>query len=100
VRQEGTPLTPATPFDCRGTSGPHFGLGAGIGAVLRATSRLDFIPRVDFRSEQLTSDDVGGCAVGLGSTASLGFGLGVAYGFDGPSSGDAGLGARPSAQTW
>lgn len=97
---QSAPLAAASPFDCSGTSGPHFGLGAGLGAIFRVTSRLDFIPRLDFRNERLTSDEVGGCATGLGSSASLSLGLGVAYGFDGPSRPSTGLAARAPAQTW
>lgn len=85
VRALGTPLEPATAFDCSGTHGPAFALGAGIGALLHLNSHLDFISRLDGRAEQLTSDVVGGCAAGVGSATSLSLGVGLAYGFDGPA---------------
>ncbi|HET9932520.1 MAG TPA: hypothetical protein VFQ35_17580 [Polyangiaceae bacterium] len=89
VRALGTPLDPATSFNCSGTSGPALGFGAGIGGVFHLNSHLDFVSRLDGHVEQLTSDVVNGCAAGVGSTASLLLGVGLAYGFDGPaSSGD------------
>lgn len=94
VRALGTPLEPATSFDCSGTSGPALAFGAGIGGVVHLNSHLDFVSRLDGHVEQLTSDVVNGCASGVGSTASLLFGVGLAYGFDGPSSGSDPYAAR------
>ena len=87
VRALGTPLEPATSFNCSGTSGPALAFGGGIGGVVHLNSRLDFVSRLDGHVEQLTSDVVNGCASGVGSTASLLLAVGLAYGFDGPTSG-------------
>jgi hypothetical protein len=80
-------LTPATSFNCSGWAGPELGLGAGLGGVVRLNSRLDVIPQLGFRDERLTSNEVDGCASGVGSTASFSAGVAVAYGFDGPKGG-------------
>jgi hypothetical protein len=101
VRGTGSPFESPVVFDCSGDHGPAFGIAAGAGLAFRLNSRLDLLSRLDAHAEQLSSDSVGGCAAGLGSATSLALGLGVAYGFDGPSGQDAPLArARSSRQTW
>lgn len=86
VRTNGSLLEPATAFDCSGTHGPAFALGAGLGGVVHLNSHLDFVGRFDGNVQQLTNDVVGGCAKGVGSAPTLSLGVGLAYGFDGPAS--------------
>jgi hypothetical protein len=100
VRQPGSPFETATAFECSGTHGPAFGIGGGAGVIFRVTSRLDLVTRFDAHGEQLTSDTVGRCAAGVGSATSLSLGLGLAYGFDGPSGQDPSSAGRGRAQTW
>ncbi|MGC4087019.1 MAG: hypothetical protein QM756_03780 [Polyangiaceae bacterium] len=84
VRVQGTPLEPATSFDCSGSAGPAMAIGAGVGGLVHLNESLDFVSRLDVHADQLTSDVVGGCAAGVGSGTSLSLGVGLAYGFDGP----------------
>jgi hypothetical protein len=101
VRQPSSPFESPSVFDCTGTHGPAFGVAGGAGLAFRLNSRLDLLGRVDAHGEQLTSDVVNGCAAGAGSATSLSFGLGVAYGFDGPSGQDEPFAhARNRHQTW
>ncbi len=86
VRSTASPLEPATPFDCAGTHGPALAIGAGLGSSVHLNSHLDLVLRVDGHSEQLTADSVAGCAAGIGSSTSLMFGAGFAYGLEMPRS--------------
>lgn len=101
VRQPSSPFATPSTFDCSGTHGPAFGLGGGAGLAIRLNTRLDLVSRFDAHGEQLTSDTVGSCAAGPGSATSLSLGLGLAYGFDGPSGRSEPFArARRGRQTW
>jgi hypothetical protein len=89
TRQLRSALEPATPFECKETRGPAFALGGGVGANVRLGQHIELVPRFDAYGEQLTSDELGGCAAGIGSVMNLMLGLGVAYGFDAPGAGNA-----------
>jgi hypothetical protein len=95
-----SPLVRAAVIDCSGTRGPALGLGGGIGGVLALSSHLDLVSELGVRAEQLSADRVGGCANGVGSTTSLGFGLGIAYGFDVATGSTQARAPVSRAQTW
>ncbi|HWA74278.1 MAG TPA: hypothetical protein VG937_18165 [Polyangiaceae bacterium] len=101
LRHTGSPFESAQTFDCSGTHGPALGIAGGAGVVFRLNSRLDLVTRLDAHGEQLTSETIGDCAAGIGSTTNLSLGLGIAYGFDGPSGQSEPFArARRGRQTW
>lgn len=106
LRQVGSDLSPPRGFACTDVDGPSLAVGAGLGASLGLGPRVRLIGRFDASAQQLTGDLVGGCAVGVGSAASLAFGLGLSYGFGGPSvasqpfAGSVRPGNGRGAQTW
>jgi hypothetical protein len=80
--RQGPALEPPRSFSC------------GLGAAFALGSSLSFVTRLDASGHQLTSDPVGACAVGIGSSTGLGLGIGLAYGFDAPGGDDPFAGAR------
>ena len=69
-------------FRCEDTAGAGLGLRAGIGAEVRLGE--GFVLSVDAVADELrlSSDPIGTCAPGAGSTAMLGARAGLAYRFD------------------
>jgi hypothetical protein len=74
--------TPASAYRCTETAGPGLGLRAGLGAEIRLGHGL-FVSLDGVIDEmQLSSDPLGTCAPGAGSTAVFGVRAGFAYRLD------------------
>ncbi len=75
-------LQPAQVFSCSDVAGPGFALGAELGGALRLARSLWLTGNLGFDGYHLTSDLVGQCVAGVGSTTALSFGGGLLYAFD------------------
>ena len=73
---------PATSFSCSESDGPGIGLGGAVGVAYRLARHVSFVSRVDATGERLSGDQLGTCADGIGSVASISGTLGLAYEFD------------------
>lgn len=104
LRQVGADLSPPRGFACTDIDGPRLAVGGGLGASLGLGPSVRLIGRFDASAHQLTGGLVGGCAVGVGSAASIAFGLGLTYGFGGSSAASESFAGTAQtdagAQTW
>lgn len=82
VRPQASPFESPRVFSCEETDGPGLALGGGVGAALGLGERLRLLGRLDADGHRLTSEAVGGCAVGVGASTSVSLGIGLVYGFD------------------
>lgn len=99
VRQAGASLDPPRSFSCNEVAGPGMAFGGGIGARFALGPRASLITRLDGNAHQLRGDVISGCALGVGSTTSVSFGLGVAYDFNPAPTGENGQNAAPASET-
>lgn len=76
-----TTWTPTT-FNCADTDGPSLGLRAGLGAEITLGNGFYFNLDAMIDELRLSSDIIGTCAPGAGSTATFGVRGGAAYRFD------------------
>ena len=74
--------TPAQAFKCSEWDGPGIGLGGAIGLSYRLSRHVSLLSRLDATGHRLSGDPLGNCAEGIGSVASVGANLGLAYEFE------------------
>jgi hypothetical protein len=87
IRAADSALAPGTTYACSEFDGPGLALGGGAGAALLLGRHVQLVARIDASAHRLEGDFLGSCAVGMGTITSVGFGLGLAYGFEtGPAS--------------
>jgi hypothetical protein len=75
-------LEPPQVFECSDSAGPGFALSAEIGGAIRLTRAFWLLGNVSGDGYQLTSNLVGNCVSGLGTTTTVSAGIGVLYAFD------------------
>ena len=73
---------PARSFSCTEVDGPGFGIGGAVGAAYRLSRRFAFVSRVDATGQRLSGETLGTCADGIGSVASVGGSVGLAFELD------------------
>jgi hypothetical protein len=99
VRQRSASLEPAVGFTCTELDGPSLAFGGGVGARFAVGPRVSVVTRLDGSAHRLSSERLGDCAAGVGSSTSIGAGIGLAYEFGGSAAGA--RAARPAPlQTW
>ncbi len=81
IRATSNITVPAETFQCSAGQGPGFALGGSVGVDVTLNEQIAFLGQVDAAAHRLSSDVIDGCARGVGSVSSLGFGLGLAYRF-------------------
>jgi hypothetical protein len=87
IRAADSALAPGTTYACSELDGPGLALGGGAGVALLLGRHVQLVARLDASAHRLEGDFLGACAVGIGTITSVGFGLGLAYGFEtGPAS--------------
>ncbi|HYP77619.1 MAG TPA: hypothetical protein VER12_16720 [Polyangiaceae bacterium] len=83
TRGEGMSITePAQSFACTDWDGPGIGLGGALGLAYRVGRHIAFVSRLDLNGERLSGEALGTCADGIGSVASLGGSVGLAFEFE------------------
>jgi hypothetical protein len=98
VRQRGAPLEPAVGFTCNELDGPSIAFGGGLGARFGVGPGFSLVTRIDGNAHRLSSERIGDCAAGVGSSTSVGAGIGLAYEFGGSAAGA--RAARSEPHTW
>ncbi|HET7541124.1 MAG TPA: hypothetical protein VFK05_14705 [Polyangiaceae bacterium] len=73
---------PAQSFACTESDGPGIGLGGGIGLAYRLGRHFAFVSRLDLNGLKLSGETLGTCADGIGSVATLGGSVGLAFEFE------------------
>jgi hypothetical protein len=73
---------PAQSFSCTDWDGPGIGLGGALGLAYRLGRHVAFVSRLDLNGERLNGGSLGTCADGIGSVASLGGSVGLAFEFE------------------
>jgi len=73
---------PAQSFSCAEWDGPGIGLSGALGFAYRLGRHFAFVSRVDLNGEGLSGDMLGTCADGIGSVATLGGSVGLAFEFE------------------
>lgn len=73
---------PATSFSCSEWDGPGVGLGGAIGLAYRLSHHVSLVSRLDATGQRLSGDQLGSCADGIGSVASVSGSVGLAYEFE------------------
>ena len=83
TRPTSTSITvPAARFSCSEWDGPGVGLGGAVGLALRLSRHFSVLSRVDATGERLSGEQLGTCADGIGSVASVSGTVGLAYEFE------------------
>jgi hypothetical protein len=73
---------PAQSFSCNDWDEPRIGLGGALGLAYRLSRHFAFVSRVDLNGERLNGGSLGACAGGIGSVATLGGSVGLAFEFE------------------
>jgi len=73
---------PAQSYSCADWDGPGLGLGGALGLAYRLSRHFAFVSRLELSSERLSGGVLGSCAQGLGSVATLGGSVGLAFEFE------------------
>ena len=83
TRALGTSITePAQSYSCADWDGPGLGLGGGLGLAYRLGRHISFVSRLDLNGMRLNDGSLGTCADGIGSVATLGGSVGLAFEFE------------------
>lgn len=73
---------PAQSFSCTDWDGPGLGIGGSLGLAYRLGRHFAFVSRLDLTGQRLSGESLGTCADGIGSVASLGGSVGLAFEFE------------------
>ena len=82
TREAASITEPAQSFACTAWDGPGLGLGGALGLAYRLGRHVAFVSRVDLSAARLSGESLGTCADGIGSVASLGGSVGLAFEFE------------------
>ena len=83
TRALSTSITePAQSYACADWDGPGLGLGGGLGLAYRLSRHFSFVSRIDLNGVRLDDGSLGTCADGIGSVATLGGSVGLAFEFE------------------
>ena len=78
----GSITVPAQSFACSEWDGPGIGLGGAVGLAFRLGRHTALVSRLDLNGERLSDGSLGSCAAGIGSVASIGGSVGLAFEFE------------------
>ena len=73
---------PAQSYSCADWDGPGIGMGGGLGLAYRLGRHFSFVSRIDLNGVRLNDGSLGTCADGIGSVATLGGSVGLAFEFE------------------
>jgi hypothetical protein len=82
TRASASITEPAQSYACTDWDGPGFGLGGGLGVAYRLSRHFAFVSRLDLNGVRLNDGSLGSCADGIGSVATLGGSVGLAFEFE------------------
>ncbi|HEY0469804.1 MAG TPA: hypothetical protein VGC79_36710 [Polyangiaceae bacterium] len=81
-QMSGSITEPAQSYSCSEWSGPGLGLSGGLGLAYRLGRHIALVSRLDLNGTRLSGEALGTCADGIGSVASLGGSVGLAFEFE------------------
>lgn len=73
---------PAQSYTCGVWDGPGIGLGGALGTAYRLGRHVSLVSRLELNGERLNGGALGTCADGIGSVATLGGSVGLAFEFE------------------
>lgn len=82
TRESASITEPAQSYACSESDGPGFGLGGALGLAYRLSRHVSLVSRLDLSSAHLSGDSLDSCADGIGSVATLGGSVGLAFEFE------------------
>lgn len=82
TRESSSITQPAQSYSCTESDGPGLGLGGALGLAYRLSRHFSFVSRLDLSGARLSGDSLGTCADGIGSVATLGGSVGLAFEFE------------------
>ena len=82
TRASSSITEPAQSFTCAEWDGPGIGLGGALGVAYRVGRHIAFVSRLELNGARLSGETLGTCADGIGSVASLGGSVGLAFEFE------------------